>query len=343
MHPSRIDLIKLPASPIGTRLSIYNFRAELYTQCSSRNIPRYFSAIPFSMSKSEGGGFKPVPQAQAQNLPGSERDMAPSSESTKLEGKDKHHEYLAAGKLKGNKALITGGDSGIGRSIAVLFAREGSDVTIVYLPEEEQDADDTKKMVEKEGRKCLLVAGDLMDNKTCLQAVEKHVKEFGVIHTLVNNASKQIMCTDLAEINLDDVESTFRSNILQMFAITKYALPHMQRGGSIINTTSTVAFRGTAAMVDYSATKGAITSFTRSLAKQLLPKGIRVNAVAPGPVHTPLQPASRPPEQMEGFGKKSQLGRPGQPSEIAPSFIFLASKDSELYYGQILHAYPLGD
>ncbi|OAA36179.1 general stress protein [Beauveria brongniartii RCEF 3172] len=274
------------------------------------------------MSKSEGGGFKPVPQAQVAS------------------------------------------DSGIGRSIAVLFAREGSDVTIVYLPEEEQDANDAKKMVEKEGRKCLLVAGDLMDNKTCLQAVDKHVKEFGVIHTLVNNASKQIMCTDLAEIDLNDVESAFRSNILQMFVIKKYALPHMQRGGSyvatmpnpslkpsadvgrhhsIINTTSTVAFRGTAAMVDYSATTGAITSFTRSLAKQLLPKGIRVNAVAPGPVHTPLQPASRPPEQMEGFGKKSQLGRPGQPSEIAPSFIFLASKDSELYHGQILHAYPLGD
>lgn len=215
-------------------------------------------------------------------------------------------------------------------------------------------------MVEKEGQKCLLVAGDLMDNETCRQAVEKHVKEFGVIHTLVNNASKQIMCEDLAEINLDDVESTFRSNIIQMFAITKYALPHMQRGGSyvlnlhtenhlltrrysIINTTSTVAFRGTAAMVDYSATKGAIVAFTRSLAKQLVPKGIRVNAVAPGPVHTPLQPASRPAEQMEGFGEKSQLGRPGQPSEIAPTFIFLASKDAELYYGQILHAYPLGD
>ncbi|KAJ4152772.1 hypothetical protein LMH87_009292 [Akanthomyces muscarius] len=295
------------------------------------------------MSKTQDGSFSAVPEAQAQNLPGLEKDMTPSSEPTKLEGKNQHHEYLAAGKLKGNKAFITGGDSGIGRSVAVLFAREGSDVTIVYLPEEEEDANDTKKMVEKEGQKCLLVAGDLMDNETCRQAVEKHVKEFGVIHTLVNNASKQIMCEDLAEINLDDVESTFRSNIIQMFAITKYALPHMQRGGSIINTTSTVAFRGTAAMVDYSATKGAIVAFTRSLAKQLVPKGIRVNAVAPGPVHTPLQPASRPAEQMEGFGEKSQLGRPGQPSEIAPSFIFLASKDAELYYGQILHAYPLGD
>ncbi|KAJ2981896.1 hypothetical protein NQ176_g1738 [Zarea fungicola] len=295
------------------------------------------------MSKSEDGSFKPVPEKQAQGLPGLEKEMVPSSETSKLEGKDQHYEYLAAGKLDGNKALITGGDSGIGRSIAVLFAREGSDVTIVYLPEEEEDAKETKRMVEKEGRKCLLVAGDLMDNRTCSDAVDKHVKEFGVIHTLVNNASKQLMCDDLAKINLDDVESTFRSNILQMFAVTKFALPHMRKGGSIINTTSTVAFRGTAAMVDYSATKGAIVSFTRSLAKQLMPKGIRVNAVAPGPVHTPLQPASRPAEQMEGFGKGSQIGRPGQPSEIAPSFIFLASKDSELYYGQILHAYPLGD
>jgi NAD(P)-dependent dehydrogenase (short-subunit alcohol dehydrogenase family) len=166
------------------------------------------------------------------------------------------------------------------------------------------------------------------------------------------------MCPDFAEIDLEKVESIFRSNILQMFAITKYALAHMKKGSSyvlplihngaandisIINTTSTVAFRGTPEMVDYASTKGAITSFTRSLAKQLGPKGIRVNAVAPGPVHTPLQPASRPPEQMEGFGKKSLLGRPGQPSEIAPSFVFLACKDSTLFVGQILHAYPLGD
>lgn len=244
----------------------------------------------------------------------------------------------------------------------------------MYLPEEQPDAEDTKKLVEKEGRKCLLIAGDLMDNEKCKEAVQKHVDAFGIIHVLVNNASKQIMCEDFAEIDLNNVESTFRSNILQMFAITKYALPHMKKGGSyvlslitysplppppqnykvsvsvlttwpgrIINTTSTVAFRGTAAMVDYAATKGAIVAFTRSLSKNLMPKGIRVNAVAPGPVHTPLQPASRPAEQMEGFGGKSGIGRIGQPSEIAPSFVFLASKDSELYYGQVLHAYPLGD
>lgn len=291
----------------------------------------------------EAGKFTPVKEAQAQDLPGSEKDLKPSTEVTKLEGKNEFHEYLAAGKLKDSNAIITGGDSGIGRSVAVLFAREGADVTIVYLPDEQQDAEETQKMVEKEGRQCQLVPGDLMDNETCKKAVQKHVDKFGSVHVLVNNASKQIMCEDFQEIDLDNVESTFRSNILQMFAMTKYALPHMERGASIINTTSVVAFRGTKGMVDYAATKGAITSFTVSLAKQLVSKGIRVNAVAPGPVHTPIQAASRPPEQMEGFGKKSQLGRPGQPSEIAPSYVFLACKDSELYYGQVLHPYPSGD
>ncbi|KAK3299821.1 uncharacterized protein B0H64DRAFT_379227 [Chaetomium fimeti] len=293
---------------------------------------------------SKGGSFEPIPQkAQAQDLPGLEKKMEPSSESTKLEGAGQAYEYLAAGKLKGCKALITGGDSGIGRAIAVLYAREGADVSIVYLPEEQPDAEDTKKMVEKEGRQCLLIAGDLMDHRRCKEAIQKHVDAFGIIHVLVNNASKQMMCEDFAEIDLDNVESTFRSNILQMFAMSKYALPHMKKGGSIINTTSTIAFRGTSSMVDYAATKGAIVSFTRSLALNLMPKGIRVNAVAPGPVHTPLQPSSRPAEQMAEFGTKSGIGRVGQPSEIAPSFVFLASKDAELYYGQVLHAYPLGD
>jgi len=291
----------------------------------------------------EGQQFKPVKEQQAQNLPGLEKDMKPSSEPTKLESKDGLVEYIAAGKLKGNKALITGGDSGIGRSVAVLFAREGSDVSIVYLPEEQEDAEETKRLVEKEGRECLLIAGNLMDNDTCRKAVDEHVEKFGKVHVLVNNASKQMMCDDITKIELDNVESTFRSNIIQMIAMAKYAVPHMEKGGSIINVTSTVAFRGTPSMVDYASTKGAIVSFTRSLAKQLSKKGIRVNAVAPGPVHTPLQPASRPAEQMEGFGEGTVLGRPGQPSEVAPSFVFLASKDSELYYGQVLHAYPFGD
>jgi len=291
----------------------------------------------------EHGKFQSVQEPQSQNQPGLEKNMKPSSESTKLEGDGEFIEYQAAGKLKGKKALITGGDSGIGRSIAVLYAREGADVTIVYLPEEQEDADDTKKMVEKEGRKCLLVAGDLMINDTCQKAVSSHMDKYGDLNILVNNASKQFFCEDFSEINLDNVESTFRSNILQMFAITKYALPHMKKGACIINTTSTVAFKGSPSLVDYSATKGAILSFTKSLAAQLGPKGIRVNAVAPGPVHTPIQVASRSAEQMEGYGKSSMLGRVGQPSEIAPSFVFLASADSTLYIGQCLKAFPLGD
>ncbi|KFY15650.1 hypothetical protein V492_01847 [Pseudogymnoascus sp. VKM F-4246] len=290
-----------------------------------------------------GGQFEPVKEKQAQPLPGSEKAMKPTSESTALEGSEGFVEYKGSGKLKDKKVLITGGDSGIGRAVAIIFAREGADITIVFLPEEKEDAEDTKKSVEKEGKKCLLVPGNLMENSKCKEAVDKHVKAYGEINVLVNNASKQVMCQDFAEIDLENVESTFRSNILQMFAVTKYALPHMKKGSAIINTTSTVAFRGTPDMVDYAATKGAIVSFTKALAKHLMPKGIRVNAVAPGPVHTPLQPASRPAEQMEGFGKKSGIGRPGQPSEIAPSFVFLASKDSELFYGQVMHAYPIGD
>lgn len=216
-------------------------------------------------------------------------------------------------------------------------------MSIVYLPEEQEDAEETERMVKKEGRQCQLLPGDLMANDTCKSAVEKHMSKFKGLDILVNNAAKQVMCDDIAEIDLDQVESTFRSNILAMFAITKYAVPHMPKGSSIINSTSTVAFRGTKAMVDYASTKGAIVAFTRSLAKQLLPKGIRVNAVAPGPVHTPLQPASRPAEQMEGWGEEHQLGRPGQPSETATSYVFLASKDASLFYGQVMHPYPLGD
>ncbi|KAF8471892.1 oxidoreductase [Kalaharituber pfeilii] len=290
----------------------------------------------------KGGEFKAEIPKQTQDLPGTEKEMTPSSEPIKLEGPGQFREYKGVNKLKDFKVIVTGGDSGIGRAVAVLMAREGADVTIVYLPEEQEDAEYTKTLVEKEGRSCLCLPFDLMDVKNCKTAVDKHVEKYGRIDVLVNNASKQMMCKDFAEIDLDNVESTFRSNILQMFAITKFAIPHMKKGSSIINTTSVVAFRGSSSLIDYAATKGAITSFTRSLAQNLLPKGIRVNAVAPGPVHTPLQPASRPAEQMEAFGSGSMLGRPGQPSEVAPSFVFLASAEGTLYHGQILHPYPLG-
>ncbi|KAJ5996966.1 hypothetical protein N7522_008626 [Penicillium canescens] len=291
----------------------------------------------------ERGAFKPAPGAQSQNKPGLESRMNLPSESTKLEGSGSFREYGGSGKLNNKNALITGGDSGIGRSVAILMAREGADVTIVYLPAEQLDAEETKRSIEKEKRGCLLIAGDLRDRKTCLHAVDEHVKRYGKINILVNNASKQYKTQEFLDIDLEKVEDLFRTNILQMIAMAKFALPHMSRGDSIINTSSIVAFRGSGSMIDYSATKGAIISFTRSLGTYLIPKGIRVNAVAPGAIYTPIQVDTRDAQQMEGWGHKVGLGRPGEPSEVATSFVFLASADATLYYGQVLHCYPLGD
>lgn len=282
--------------------------------------------------------------AQQQNLPGLDTAMAPYAEWTKLEHWDKDGkpflaEYEGSNKLKGKSAIVTGGDSGIGRSAAQMFAREGCDVTIVYLPEEEEDAQNVKKAIEADGKQCLCLALDLMEEESVKKVVDEHLKKFGGLDVLVNNASKQIMCKDLADIDMSNVESTFRSNILAMFALTKYALPHLSRGASIINTSSVTAFKGSAAMVDYSSTKGAIVTFTRSLAMQLAPKGIRVNAICPGPVHTPLQPASRPAEQMEDFnvGSLPLWGRANMPAEMGPAYVFLASADSNAMTGQCMH------
>ncbi|OQD77924.1 hypothetical protein PENDEC_c002G03615 [Penicillium decumbens] len=291
----------------------------------------------------ENATFQPPQASQSQEKPGLEKKMAPSSEVSKLEGKDGLYEYVGANKLKNKKVLITGGDSGIGRSVAILMAREGADISIVYLPQEQIDAEDTKRMVEAENRTCLLLPGDLRKYDFCRHAVEEHVKHHGALNVLVNNASKQYSCKDFTQIDLEKVEDLFQSNILQMIAVTKYALPHMSRGDSIINNTSVVAFRGTAGMVDYAATKGAIVGFTRSLAQQLMSQGIRVNAVAPGVIYTPIQVDTRDPKSMENLGASKSLGRPGQASEVATSFVFLASHDSSFYYGQILHCYPLGD
>ncbi|RDW64523.1 uncharacterized protein DSM5745_09934 [Aspergillus mulundensis] len=287
--------------------------------------------------------FQAPQSAQTQNTPGLESKMQPASESTKLETSDGIAEYKGSGKLAGKKALITGGDSGIGRSVAALYAKEGADITIVYLPIEESDAQETKKLVEAEGRQCLLIPGDLRDRTFCKDAVDKHVQKYGPINILVNNASQQFSCPDLTEINLDTVEDVFRTNIIQMFAMTKFSLPHMGKGDSIINNTSVTTFRGTASMVDYASTKGAIVGFTRSAALQLIPKGIRVNAVAPGSTYTPIQVDTRNEEQMQGWASGKPLGRPGQPSEVATSFVFLASSDASLFYGQIMHPYPLGE
>ncbi|OKL63652.1 hypothetical protein UA08_00077 [Talaromyces atroroseus] len=296
-----------------------------------------------SEQTAQHGAFKPPQASQSQSKPGLEKNMQPASESTKLEHTDEFIEYVGSGKLKDKNVLITGGDSGIGRSVAILMAKEGADVTIAHLPEEQTDAEDTKKLVKAEKRMCALFAGDLTDYENCRKAVDQHFQSYGSVNILVNNASKQYICKNFTDIDMCNVENLFRTNILQMFAMTKFALPYMKKGDSIINTTSVVTFRGSSSMVDYAATKGSIVGFTRSLASQLIPKGIRVNAVAPGAVYTPIQSDTRPAKQMENWHSKSPLGRPGQPSEVAPTFVFLASPESSLYYGQILHCYPLGD
>ncbi|CCG82095.1 Oxidoreductase, short-chain dehydrogenase/reductase family [Taphrina deformans PYCC 5710] len=278
-----------------------------------------------------------------EQTPGHDKNMDPLAVWTQFEefddnGKPYLRDYVPGGRLKNKTALITGGDSGIGRSTAMLFALEGCDVTIVYLPEEEKDAQDVKSWIEKKGRKCELIAVDLRKEESPKKIVEEHMTRFNRLDVLVNNAARQSMSMEFAEIDLKDVESTFRLNILAMFAVTKYALPYMKRGGSIINTTSVAAYMTNPTLVDYSSTKGAIMSFTKALALQIAPKGIRVNGVAPGIIYTPLQPASNPSSNMEELGKDAcPMGRPGQPSEVASSFVFLASSESSYFTGQILH------
>lgn len=253
--------------------------------------------------------------------------MSPLASHTQVEkwdddGKPYLVEYEGQGRLKGKTAIVTGGDSGIGRSVSLMFAREGAHVSVVYLPEEQKDAEDILGMAKKNptGEKTLnLISADLMDEEQVKKVVKNHMDKFGKLDILVNNASKQMMCKDWAEVDLKNSESIVRSNLLGMFALTKYALPHFKRGASIINTSSVTARKGSMGMVDYSATKGAIDTFTRSLAMQVKDKGIRVNAVGVGPVFTPLQPASRSGESMEGWavGEPSLLhNRPGQPAEI---------------------------
>jgi NAD(P)-dependent dehydrogenase (short-subunit alcohol dehydrogenase family) len=233
-------------------------------------------------------------------------------------------DYRGSGKLKGMVALITGGDSGIGRAVAVLYAREGADVAIVYLSSHE-DAQETKRHVEKEGRQCLLIAGDVKDAKFCKDAVEKTVQEFDRLDILVNNAAFQLHAFSLEDITEERLRETFETNIYGYFHMARAALPHLKQGASIINTGSVVGLRGSKKLLDYSATKGAIHAFTMSLASSLIDKGIRVNAVAPGPVWTPLNPADQSAEQITEFGKGTDFKRPAQPEELSPAYVFLAS------------------
>jgi NAD(P)-dependent dehydrogenase (short-subunit alcohol dehydrogenase family) len=233
-------------------------------------------------------------------------------------------DYKGSGKLAGMTAIVTGGDSGIGRSVAVLFAREGANVAIVYLTAHE-DAEETQRWIEKEGRRCILIPGDVKDSAFCKQAVEKVVKDFGRLDILVNNAAFQEHADSITDITDERLEETFRTNIFGYFYMARAAVPHMKEGSSIINTTSVTALRGSGQLLDYSSTKGAIVAFTYSLAQNVIGKGIRVNAVAPGPVWTPLNPADKDPESVKNFGKDTVLKRPAQPEELAPSYVFLAA------------------
>lgn len=270
-----------------------------------------------------------MPPQEQDHQPGSEKEMNPQP---KYEPSD----YKAADKLKDKVAIITGGDSGIGRAVSVAFAKEGADVAIVYLNEHE-DAEETKRQVEQEGRKCLLIAGDIGEESFCQDVVKQTVEELGKLDILVNNAAEQHPQQGLEDITAEQLEKTFRTNIFAMFHLTKAALPHLQKGSAIINTTSITAYRGNPQLIDYSSTKGAIVSFTRSLSMNIVGKGIRVNAVAPGPIWTPLTVSSYPSDYVKTFGTDTPMKRAGQPFELAPTYIYLASDDSSYVTGQVLH------
>ena len=264
-------------------------------------------------------------------------DALPGHES-RLEPKpDWEPRYQGSDRLKGKVALITGADSGIGRAVAALFAREGADVAILYLCEHD-DAKKTKAIVEAEGRKAITIAGDVGDPRFCRDAVEQAVKELGRLDILVNNAGEQHPDKDIRDITDDQLKRTFQTNIFSMFYLTQAARPHLKKGSAIINCTSVTMYKGSDDLLDYSATKGAITAFTRSLSENLVKDGIRVNAVAPGPIWTPLNPmGGKPKDELKDFGKSTPMGRPGQPNEVAPSFLFLACEDSSYMSGQVLH------
>jgi len=269
------------------------------------------------------------PRQKQNRQPGIESTMKPLPQS-------EDDSYRGSGKLTKKVALITGGDSGIGRAVAIYFAREGADVAIVYL-NEHQDAKETKRQVEEEGRRCLLIPGDIGKEAFCKSAVKRTVEKLGRLDVLVNNAGEQHPQKSIEKIRDAQLERTFRTNIFSIFYLTKAALKHLRPGSAIITTSSVTAYRGSAHLLDYSATKGAIVSFTRSLSQALADKQIRVNGVAPGPIWTPLIPASFEAERVATFGSDSPMGRAGEPREVAPCYVFLASNDSSYMTGQILH------
>lgn len=261
----------------------------------------------------------------------------PGSEASMDRKPEWQPRFPGSGRLAGKVALVTGGDSGIGRAIAVLFAREGADIAIVYLNEHE-DAEETRRAVEAEGRNAVLFAGDLGNPDVARSAVEHAVSELGDLDILINNAGEQHPDKDIRDITPQQLQRTFQTNIFSMFYLTQAALDHLKPGSAIVNCTSVTMYQGASELLDYSATKGAITAFTRSLSENLIEKGIRVNAVAPGPIWTPLNPSGgASPEKLATFGETTPIGRPGQPNEVAPSFLFLACEDSSYMSGQVLH------
>lgn len=266
-------------------------------------------------------------KTQKQKKPGFESKMTPKPEYISKK-------YKASGKLTGKVALITGGDSGIGRSVAVHYAYEGADVAIVYLSEK-KDAQETKKLVEAQNRKCLLIEGDLSDEAFCKKCIKKVLKEFKKLNILVNNAGTHFNADTPTEITSENMKKTFETNVYPLFYLTNEAIPHLSKGDSIINTSSVTAYRGSDHLLDYSSTKGAISTFTKSLSTMLAKKGIRVNGVAPGPIWTPLIVSSF--DKLEKFGKDTPMGRAGQPSEVGPAYVFLASDDSSYITGQFIH------
>ena len=271
---------------------------------------------------------KQPPQEQ-ERQPGIESEMRPRPRA-------EDPSYRGSGKLQGKVALITGGDSGIGRAVAIAFAKEGADVAIGYL-DEHSDAEETRRQVEEEGRRCITMAGDVGQEPVCQELVRRTVSEFGGLDILVNNAAVQYPREGIEEITEEQLVKTFRTNIFQHFFTVKAAMPHLKEGSAIINTTSVTAYRGSSHLLDYSSTKGAIVAFTRSLALNLAEKKIRVNGVAPGPIWTPLIPATFPADQVATFGSDVPLKRPGQPEEVANCYVFLASDDSSYMTGQVLH------
>lgn len=281
------------------------------------------------MSTTDERVTRTVEMIHEDDLPGSEARLTPKPDWTPR--------YPGSGRLDGKVALVTGGDSGIGRAVAALFAREGADIAIAYLCEHE-DAEKTAEIVREEGCEALLFAGDIGERAICDELIEAVIERFGRLDILVNNAGEQHPDKEIEGISEDQLRRTFQTNIFSMFFLTQAAMPHLRRGASIINCTSVTMYKGSDELLDYSSTKGAITAFTRSLSANLADKGIRVNGVAPGPIWTPLNPfGGASEEKLENFGEDTPMGRPGQPSEVAPSFLFLACDDASYMSGQVLH------